>query len=61
MTTNWPQPVPRNMRPGGVALAPLDFNVFHHDLLMGQFAGGGTSDATEGPTAVLLTIERSVV
>ena len=29
--------------PWGVALAPLDFGVFSHDLLIGQFAGGGTS------------------
>jgi hypothetical protein len=29
--------------PWGVALAPLDFGVFSHDLLVGQFAGGGTS------------------
>ncbi len=29
--------------PWGVALAPLDFGVFSHDLLLGQFAGGGTS------------------
>jgi uncharacterized protein (TIGR03118 family) len=28
----------------GVALAPLDFWVFSHDLLIGQFAGAGTSD-----------------
>jgi uncharacterized protein (TIGR03118 family) len=31
--------------PWGVALAPLDFGVFSHDLLIGQFAGGG---GTEG-------------
>jgi uncharacterized protein (TIGR03118 family) len=29
--------------PWGVALAPLDFGVFSHDLLIGQFSGGGTS------------------
>jgi uncharacterized protein (TIGR03118 family) len=29
--------------PWGVALAPLDFGVFSHDLLVGQFAGGGNS------------------
>lgn len=28
--------------PWGVALAPLDFGRFSHDLLIGQFAGGGT-------------------
>jgi uncharacterized protein (TIGR03118 family) len=27
--------------PWGVALAPLDFGVFSHDLLIAQFAGGG--------------------
>jgi uncharacterized protein (TIGR03118 family) len=30
--------------PWGVALAPLDFGVFSHELLIGQFAGGGTSE-----------------
>ena len=29
--------------PWGVALAPLDFGVYSHDLLIGQFAGGGTT------------------
>jgi uncharacterized protein (TIGR03118 family) len=29
--------------PWGVALAPLDFGVFSHDLLIGQFAGAGTT------------------
>jgi hypothetical protein len=29
--------------PWGVALAPLDFGLFSRDLLIGQFAGGGTS------------------
>ena len=29
--------------PWGVALAPLDFGVFSHMLLVGQFAGGGSS------------------
>jgi uncharacterized protein (TIGR03118 family) len=32
--------------PWGVALAPLDFGVFSHDLLIGQFAGGGTSEGS---------------
>jgi uncharacterized protein (TIGR03118 family) len=32
--------------PWGVALAPLDFGVFSHDLLIGQFAGGGTTDGS---------------
>jgi uncharacterized protein (TIGR03118 family) len=30
--------------PWGVALAPLDFGVFSHTLLIGQFAGGGFSE-----------------
>ena len=30
--------------PWGVALAPLDFGTFSHDLLVGQFAGGGSSE-----------------
>lgn len=30
--------------PWGVALAPVDFGVFSHALLIGQFAGGGTSE-----------------
>ena len=29
-----------------VALAPLDFGVFSHDLLIGQWAGGGTSEGS---------------
>jgi uncharacterized protein (TIGR03118 family) len=32
--------------PWGVALAPLDFGVFSHDLLIGQFAGGGTTEGS---------------
>ena len=32
--------------PWGVAIAPLDFGVFSHDLLIGQFAGGGTSSGS---------------
>ena len=32
--------------PWGVALAPLDFGVFSHDLLVGQFAGAGTTDGS---------------
>jgi uncharacterized protein (TIGR03118 family) len=32
--------------PWGVALAPLDFGIFSHDLLVGQFAGGGTSEGS---------------
>src|SRR5271168_2528717 len=30
--------------PWGVALAPLDFGAYSHDLLIGQFSGGGTSE-----------------
>jgi uncharacterized protein (TIGR03118 family) len=32
--------------PWGVALAPLDFGRFSHDLLVGQFAGGGTTESS---------------
>jgi uncharacterized protein (TIGR03118 family) len=32
--------------PWGVALASLDFGVYSHDLLIGQFAGGGTTDGS---------------
>lgn len=32
--------------PWGVALAPLDFGRFGHDLLVAQFAGGGTSESS---------------
>jgi uncharacterized protein (TIGR03118 family) len=32
--------------PWGVALAPLDFGRFSHDLLVGQFAGGGTTTSS---------------
>lgn len=32
--------------PWGVALAPLDFGAFSHDLLVGQFAGGGTTQSS---------------
>jgi uncharacterized protein (TIGR03118 family) len=32
--------------PWGVALAPLDFGVFSHDLLIGQFAGAGTTEGS---------------
>src|SRR4029077_6637427 len=31
--------------PWGVALAPLDFGRFSHDLLIGQFAGGGATQS----------------
>lgn len=32
--------------PWGVTLAPLDFGRFSHDLLIGQFAGGGTTESS---------------
>jgi uncharacterized protein (TIGR03118 family) len=32
--------------PWGVALAPLDFGAFSHDLLVAQFAGGGTTQSS---------------
>ncbi|HEX3436813.1 MAG TPA: TIGR03118 family protein [Pseudacidobacterium sp.] len=32
--------------PWGVALAPLDFGQFSHDLLIGQFAGGGDTQSS---------------
>lgn len=32
--------------PWGVALAPLDFGAFSHDLLVGQFAGAGTTQSS---------------
>jgi len=32
--------------PWGVALAPLDFGTFSHDLLIGQFAGGGSTQSS---------------
>jgi uncharacterized protein (TIGR03118 family) len=32
--------------PWGVALAPLDFGQFSHSLLVGQFAGGGTTESS---------------
>ena len=32
--------------PWGVALAPLDFGAFSHDLLIGQFSGGGNSEGS---------------
>ena len=32
--------------PWGIALAPLDFGHFSHDLLIGQFAGGGDTPSS---------------
>jgi uncharacterized protein (TIGR03118 family) len=41
--------------PWGVALAPLDFGVFSHTLLIGQFAGGGTTENSGTVAAYDLT------
>jgi uncharacterized protein (TIGR03118 family) len=32
--------------PWGIALAPLNFGRFSHDLLIGQFAGGGSTESS---------------
>jgi uncharacterized protein (TIGR03118 family) len=32
--------------PWGVALAPLDFGIYSHDLLIGQFSGGSTAEGS---------------
>jgi uncharacterized protein (TIGR03118 family) len=44
--------------PWGVALAPLDFGRFSHDLLIGQFAGGGTTESSGWIAAYNLTTGR---
>jgi uncharacterized protein (TIGR03118 family) len=41
--------------PWGVALAPLDFGQFSHALLIGQFAGGGTTEGSGWIAAYNLT------
>ncbi|MBV8632333.1 MAG: TIGR03118 family protein, partial [Silvibacterium sp.] len=41
--------------PWGVALAPLDFGKFSHSLLIGQFAGGGTTESSGWIAAYNLT------
>ena len=41
--------------PWGVALAPLDFGRFSHDLLIGQFAGGGNTESSGWIAAYNLT------
>lgn len=41
--------------PWGVALAPLDFGRFSHDLLVGQFAGAGTTESSGWIAAYNLT------
>lgn len=44
--------------PWGVALAPLDFGAFSHDLLVGQFAGGGTTQSSGYIAAYDMTTGR---
>ena len=44
--------------PWGVALAPLDFGTFSHALLIGQFAGGGTTQSSGYIAAYDLTTGR---
>ena len=40
------EPGPWLNAPWGVALAPLDFGTYSHDLLIGQFAGGGMTEGS---------------
>ena len=44
--------------PWGVALAPLDFGFYSHDLLIGQFAGGGTTESSGYIAAYDITTGR---
>ncbi len=44
--------------PWGVALAPLDFGLYSHSLLVGQFAGGGTTQSSGYIAAYDLTTGR---
>ena len=44
--------------PWGVALAPLDFGTFSHDLLISQWAGGGTTESSGEIAAYDLTTGR---
>jgi uncharacterized protein (TIGR03118 family) len=44
--------------PWGVALAPLDFGRFSHDLLIGQFAGGGDTQSSGFIAAYDLATEK---
>lgn len=46
--------------PWGVALAPLDFGAYSHDLLVGQFAGGGMTQSSGYIVAYDLTAGRMV-
>ncbi len=45
--------------PWGVALASLDFGRFSHDLLIGQLAGGGTTESSGFVAAYDLAQENS--
>jgi uncharacterized protein (TIGR03118 family) len=44
--------------PWGVALAPLDFGLYSHSLLVAQFAGGGTTQSSGYIAAYDLTTGR---
>src|SRR5579863_1421581 len=44
--------------PWGIALAPLDFGLYSHSLLVGQFAGGGTTESSGYIAAYDLTTGR---
>lgn len=44
--------------PWGVALAPLDFGLYSHSLLVGQFAGGGTTESSGYIAAYDITTGR---
>jgi uncharacterized protein (TIGR03118 family) len=44
--------------PWGVALAPLDFGTYSHDLLVAQFAGGGSTESSGYIAAYDLTTGR---
>ena len=44
--------------PWGVALAPLDFGLYSHSLLIGQFAGGGTTQSSGFIAAYDMTTGR---
>lgn len=44
--------------PWGVALAPLDFGMFSHDLLVAQFAGGGPTESSGYIAAYDMTTGR---
>ena len=46
--------------PWGVALAPLDFGRFSHDLLIGQFAGGGDTQSRQKSAGLEKTFRNCV-